>query len=154
METLKSSVILGSTWVQRSPTDWCGEFLPPSVPANPFGDDFSVGKVFEDRRGRLWVSQGERICHADVGGVDSAAGLRWDCDDLEGVRDILDIAEAPDGEIWASGWGGLWRWNESAWSVHPAAQKLPTTDIRNVYRKLQVHSVAEAVARALREKLV
>lgn len=101
--------------------------------AKPAGVDI-VDQVLEDSRGELWVTSGNRICHASAAGVASGVQVSWACDEIDGVLEFSRITQTPGGDVWVSRWrgGGVWRYDSGQWKTIPASQKLPVSVVSNL----------------------
>jgi len=99
----------------------------------PAGVD-TVDQVLEDSRGELWLTSGNRICHALAAAVASGQRPLWTCDEIDGVPQFSKIIQTPKGDLWAARWvgGGVWRYDSGRWKTMPASQKLPAAVVSNL----------------------
>jgi signal transduction histidine kinase len=105
----------------------------PVLFGKPAGVD-TVDQVLEDSRGELWVTSGNRICHASAAAVASGGQASWACDVIDGVPEFSRIVQTPAGNVWAARWvgGGVWRYDSGKWRTIPASQKLPVAVVSNL----------------------
>ena len=90
-------------------------FPPPPNPTNSYSyDPTAITDVVQDRFGNIWVSschirryppeqqpEGPRTLTQEGAGIRIFNGREWDTDNQLPNRCILDLALAPDGNIWA-----------------------------------------------------
>lgn len=93
----------------------------------PFGrDDVMLETVLQDRAGRLWVTSGERVCHARAAAVLAGRDARWSCESVRGALFITGLLELPDGVLWASSREeGVLARIDGVWQPLPVAATLP-----------------------------
>ena len=105
----------------------------PGLFGKPTGVD-AVDQVLEDSRGELWVTSGNRICHASASAVASGGSASWTCDEIGGVAQFSRIIQTPGGDLWAAAsvGGGVWRYESGQWKTIPASQKLPAPVVSNL----------------------
>lgn len=94
----------------------------------------TIDQVLEDSRGDLWVTSGNKICHAPAAAVVSGPLQSWSCDSIERVREFSKIIETPGGVLWAAAHqgGGAWRYDAGQWKLIPASLDLPLKVIANL----------------------
>jgi hypothetical protein len=101
-----------------------GESLPMLI-THPF-DDKDLGAVFEDSKGRLWLTRNSEICSATVETVSGGRKSEWTCDVLKGASSIGKPVELPDGSLWAgTALRGVWHYaDDTGWKRIPASENL------------------------------
>ena len=112
----------GAVWISTSQGIWrlrSGQF-PKLVSIAP-GNDLS-GNVFEDSKGRLWLTVNEDICHASAASLKTGQAVDWSCESVKGARAIGKPIELPDGSLWVgTDMLGILRYTESGWTSVPAS---------------------------------
>ncbi|HSB12190.1 MAG TPA: two-component regulator propeller domain-containing protein [Blastocatellia bacterium] len=125
----------GTLWIgtDRGLFKTSQEESAPVAIGRPPGVD-AVDQVLEDSRGELWVTTGNRICHAPAAAVASGRLPSWSCDSIERVREFSKILETPGGVVWAAAHqgGGAWRYDAGQWKIIPASRDLPLQVITNL----------------------
>ncbi len=116
----------GTVWIASTRGLWRTQ--PRSSPAlitHPF-DDKDLGAVFEDSKGRLWLTRNGDICRVPVESVGPGLKLDWTCDVIDGVTSIAKPVELPDGSLWAgTNLRGIWRYaDDIGWKRIPASDDL------------------------------
>lgn len=94
--------------------------------------DAPVQAVLEDRAGRIWITNGARICHAPAVEVRATAGesAGWACEPLPPVGEASALIELDGGELWlATRRAGILARGADGWSPLPANAGLATRDI-------------------------
>lgn len=108
----------------------------PTLVSGPLRDGREVvaDHVLEDSIGRLWVSEGEEICHTDARAAASGDPVSWGCSRAEGSGQILGLAEISPGSLWAATLGdGVYRFDaRERWEQIPGSRRLPTRVIRRI----------------------
>lgn len=117
----------GSVWMTTSRGLWrmqAGGAMPALI-SHPF-DDKDLGSVFEDSKGRLWLTRNEEICNAPASNILSGLRVDWTCNTIKGAREIGKPVELPDGELWAgTDMQGVWRYaDRTGWQSIPASLQL------------------------------
>jgi signal transduction histidine kinase len=82
--------------------------------------DDGVEIVFEDHRGRLWLTRGERVCQGDAQIAVAGSQQDWSCTDFPGSNHAFDLLSFEDGQVWmATDHAGLFLFEEGRWIPHP-----------------------------------
>lgn len=86
--------------------------------------------VLEDRRGELWLSDGEEIAHAPAESVAAGRGVRWQLERPRDVESCDHLFELADGTLWlGTGNGGVLRRTARGWEEVPGTRALPSRRI-------------------------
>lgn len=98
--------------------------------ATPVDEEETVDQVLLDRSGTLWISSGERVCHArpDPSNPDQWGG--WRCERIEGAVHLTGLVQTAGEGPWAStNRLGILRWHSGSWSLLPGLRSLPSRSI-------------------------
>jgi signal transduction histidine kinase len=97
----------------------------PRFLGDPLGDGVAIDSVFEDSRGRLWLTKGDKIGYVSAAAVDSGQEVSCSLQTLAGSRGLRNIIELPNGSLWVGTQDkGVWRYtNEEGWKPIPASLK-------------------------------
>jgi len=125
----------GRVWIATTRGLWRtqpGQSQPVLV-SHPLGDN-DLGAVFEDSKGRLWLTRNGDICHTRAETIDAGHSVEWFCDTIEGATSISKPIELPDGSLWAgTNMQGVWRYAEgTGWQSIPASRQLVSMSARLV----------------------
>lgn len=117
----------GRVWIATTRGLWRTQpgQLPPVLVSHPLGDK-DLGAVFEDSKGRLWLTRNRDICHTRAETISASQSVEWTCDTIEGATSISKPIELPDGSLWAgTNMQGVWRYADSTgWQSVPASRQL------------------------------
>lgn len=120
----------GTLWIasdkglwRTPPDDGSPRFL-----GNPLGDDVAIDSVFEDSKGRLWVTKGDKIGYVSAAPVASGQKVSCSLQALTGTRGLRKMIELPNGSLWVgTSDKGVWRYtDEEGWKPIPASLKQPS----------------------------
>lgn len=122
----------GTVWIATSRGLWHTQPgpAPPVLVSHPFADN-DLGKVFEDREGRLWLTRNEDICHTPAVTIQAGREVNWTCNRIAGARVIGKPVELPDGSLWVgTDMQGVWRYAGAAgWKSVPASRQLASSAV-------------------------
>jgi ligand-binding sensor domain-containing protein/signal transduction histidine kinase len=106
---------------------------PVTVPAGERREG-AVVRVIEDSAERLWLSEGEEICHADARALEAGRTASWSCTKATGSGMIFALAEIAPGDLWAATLeGGVYRLeSQGRWEPIPGSRMLPTRLVRRI----------------------
>ena len=91
----------GAVWISTSQGIWrVRSGRSPKLVSHAPGNDLS-GNVFEDSKGRLWLTVGEDICHASAAPLKGGQPVDWSCESIKGAQRISKPVELTDGSLWA-----------------------------------------------------
>ena len=113
----------GAVWISTSLGIWrVRSGQSPKLVSHPPGSDLS-GNVFEDSKGRLWLTVDEDICHVLAAPLKADEPVDWSCESIKGAREIGKPIEVPDGSLWVgTDMLGILRYTEtSGWTSIPAS---------------------------------
>ncbi|MGH9867222.1 MAG: sensor histidine kinase [Candidatus Polarisedimenticolia bacterium] len=90
--------------------------------------------ILETSDGALWVSQGDRFCHAPVReALLAPTPDSWSCETVPGIEHVYCFVEAAPGSLWMSGRsGGLHRRTRDRWERVPGSLELPANLVRSL----------------------
>ena len=120
------SAVDGGVWMSTSRGLWRLQSGQSPLLVNPPLSPDEAGKVFEDSRGRLWLTNNEDICHAPAAPLKAGQPVKWSCETIKGSRVIGKPIELADGSLWAgTDMLGVWRrTDEAGWQSVPASSRL------------------------------
>ena len=117
----------GTVWIATTRGLWRTQpgQSPPLLITHPF-EDKDLGAVFEDSKGRIWLTRNSEICHASVETVSVERKNEWTCDVIKGASSIGKPVELPDGSLWAgTALRGVWYYaDNTGWKRIPASENL------------------------------
>ena len=97
-------------------------------PRDAEGKPDAVIHVYEDSKHEVWISLGDRVCHAPLSTINTINERAWVCQAVSSNAAVVDLIEMPSGELLAATQGdGLWRFRHDKWEQHPGSQSLPST---------------------------
>lgn len=125
----------GAVWMTTSRGLWRTQSgqSPPVLVSHPFADK-DLGRVFEDSKGRLWLTRNDDICHASAATIRAEGKAEWTCDTIKGAREIGKPVELADGSLWAgTDMQGVWRYaHGTGWQSVPASLRFVSKSFRLV----------------------
>jgi ligand-binding sensor domain-containing protein len=98
------------------------------IRATPFGEwPTAVETVRIDRRGEVWASSGERVCHTRRQMLlHSDGSAAWSCDSIPGAVHLNSLVEMANGVLWASTSRlGVLQLGDDGWAALPPARAPP-----------------------------
>jgi signal transduction histidine kinase/ligand-binding sensor domain-containing protein len=113
----------GAVWISTSLGIWRARFgQSPKLVSRAPGNGLS-GNVFEDSKGRLWLTINEDVCHASAAPLKADEPVDWSCESIKGARALGKPIEVPDGSLWVgTDMLGVVRYTETGgWTSIPAS---------------------------------
>jgi signal transduction histidine kinase len=90
----------GAVWISTSLGIWRARSgKSPKLVSRAPGNGLS-GNVFEDSKGRLWLTVNEDICHVAAAPLKANVPLVWSCESVKGAGALGKPIEVPDGSLW------------------------------------------------------
>lgn len=123
----------GFVWMSTSRGLWRLQSGQAPELVNHALEDGESGNVFEDGKGRLWLTRDEDICQAPVATVKADQRVEWSCETIKGARTIGKPIELADGSLWVgTDMLGVWRHTDAGWQSIPGSLQLVSKSIRKL----------------------
>ena len=125
----------GTLWIASDRGLWRTESSPRFL-GNPLGNGVEIGQIFEDSKGRLWLTSGEKIGYVSAADVASGREVSCSLQTLDGSRGLGTLIEQSNGSLWVGTQDrGVWRYtDEEGWKPIPASLKYASRSLGGFVR--------------------